>query len=231
MNPLDFMRGLGAGDWPTWLSFFSSTGALIAATAAAVYTGRTVTIERRRDDRLEQAAIRRQANLITAYPVTVHHRPEVGGLEEVTTHAADADPGILILNRSDLPIYNAQVTYPTNQRPGLIPPDNQRLVHVVRRAIGEDHPSPLSNDADLDHATLSGLLATLTDRSNPPDDRTRSALLKTWMSQGRCAITFTDATGRRWRRNIDGTLDLIDDLPTHTDAPRKRSPLTKRATR
>jgi len=227
MNPIDFMRGLDAGDWPTWLSFFTSTGALIAAAAATLFAGRTWRREQQRERERQLEAQAAQAVQVTVEPARTQGYVDLHLDTDGEAHERVDVPAIRIRNESGQLIYDVTILWPHSQAIAdaayagdFTNLDPRAATDLIRRNIigflrpGEttlpvtldtfDLPekflgidSPIVNDPDVQDALL-------IDDSWAP---VRTAVLKGWEFGGTPSIAFTDAAGRRWIRRRDGRLE------------------------
>jgi hypothetical protein len=123
------------GDLPTWVVALATTGALVAAFRAALYTKRLFQTELARDTRTEQRDLRAQAEFISAWIVT-QDQTIVGGF----ILSIDLQLRTALLNSSTQPIYNVKMTFSAGpvladltDSVDVLPP----LTEFVERALPE----------------------------------------------------------------------------------------------
>lgn len=217
MNPIDFMHGLQAGDWPTWLSFATSTGALVAAVIAAKFTGDTLRIERTRDDRLEHQRRSAQAAQVVALPARIPGPEDRTHPDRVYAEL----PAVLIRNASNLPIWDVMIEWPpetVGQGKQATPAQPHRglgpglgSLHAGRLMVppGDDVIVPLSYTAvAIAFTQNTGEIIDL----EALDFDELEALARRWSEEGRPAIAFTDAAQNRWQRDQYGGLQTEKPL-------------------
>lgn len=164
---------------PDWIGDVPTWLGVFFAAAAGIVAFRLLRVEARRDDRLEEDGRRWQASRVCAWYGTVLSQDEWPGGIAPSTRAVDF--GAWVSNASELPIFDVKVDFYAGR-------NHAGLQDNVRGSVAQNVVPPGQM-----------FLAT------------RDQLIK-WVSSPdmyEVALTFRDASGRTWRRDINGILDEI----------------------
>lgn len=187
------------GDVPTWVSAVAAIGALIFARKAyqtsadglgAAMEG--LQVERERDRQREEQEVRAQAALVAAVTAREHAWFEV----EPGEWRWDWFPAVEVINRSDLPVFGVEVLWPERSGMGTVRPGDSLRDRLPWQAVA-DVAEEIEGMAHLFEDSSDG---------EPPTMELQDAALSAWERYGVCEIAFSDAAGRRWRRDAAGKL-------------------------
>lgn len=187
------------GDVPTWVSSAAAIGALVFAVKAyrtsagslqAALEG--LQVERERDRQREEQEVRAQAALVAA----VTAREQVYFEVEPGDRRWDWFPAVEVINRSDLPVFGVEVLWPERSGVGTVRPGDSRTDRLPWQAVA-DVAEEIEGMAHLFEDWPGG---------EPPTVELQDAALSAWERYGSCEIAFSDAAGRRWRRDAAGKL-------------------------
>lgn len=184
---LEILHKANWGDVPTW-------GAMVFAVAAVIVGYRVYRIEHERDERTDADRRARaneerqaQAALVSAWPGST------------TFHAIPIDPypttawGAYIRNASQLPVYTVKIVFwyqhpqssEREERASIIRP----LVEPSTEPLFVTRPEELRKPSSTD------------ERGYP--------VFTEAINQFVVSLEFTDTAGRRWRRDVDGSLHQL----------------------
>lgn len=210
------------GDGPAWISSVSGLGALASAIVATTISWRTWCAEQERDREREEEARRSQANLVAAVPtsreITV---PVALPPDDLIGEHRRLLPAVAVINRSNLPIYDAEVCEPDGSDIGHVAPGTTSEPVTIPYTALKEPESGIGRGSHA-HAILHEGYSFTFDRTLDPDDLSilggpdpedTRLVLDEWARHGRPAIAFTDAAGRRWRRDSHGLLTQLTPHP------------------
>ena len=181
------------GDVPTWIAGIAAVAALVAAAMAAHQTKSLLVIEQARDDRVEQAEIRKQALQVSAW--ATGHAPEIE--PEGGPGICSPSVGALVFNGSPLPIYRVHIVVwwqNTEIKTGtidMLPPGKSWIADL----------DPYEFDQIVGNAHASAVVTGWTS-------------VREWEATAaqrlRVEVSFRDADNRSWTRDRDGVLSPRD---------------------
>lgn len=170
----------------SWICAIATLGALIAAVAAALIAKRLYVMERERDRRLSAEKLRREPSQVSCWTVSVY--------ADVTYDKATRRDGLVLSNGATTPVFTVEIA--SNNRLGISEPPVR--LHVVP-------PGEYFIERDLKTNYLW--------KFPQSTDYLKSEVVVPVMKQPKwvvTCITFNDASGTRWTRDVFGALSRLD---------------------
>lgn len=177
-----------------WIEAFATLAAFAAAIIAATYAAGAFRLETRRENRYTRAQRRAQAELVAAwYGIETMPAPASVGVRHM--------PGILLRNASPLPVTNVHI-----QASAVVTDANTGETHIhvaIEDKVGLLPPAsePIRHEA-RGRAELIAAKTVATDATHEVHIEV--------------AILFTDAGGRHWHRDENGSLQRLKQPPGRT---------------
>lgn len=184
------------GDFPSWVTAVATVLALLAASYAALRTGKIVTIELGRDRQREQDEERRQASQVAAWAAESVHDP-VGGNNVFSQYTTMSVSGFVV-NGSSQPIFNIRVLWFVKDENiyetalAVLPPGGAETWEMPDEVMARFD----DQTAEQGHKPLRGYL--------------EAQLLSSMAAEMlRLEVSFDDSHGRRWTRDRFGNLGKV----------------------
>jgi hypothetical protein len=190
------------GDYPTWIAAIGSFALVLSAVWAALMAKRLYKVEVVRDQVSRDREIRSQAAFIWGWVLADPLQVPSNSTEHLYIPSVEA----VVYNRSELPIYNVNITWRlVNQFPNI---DGLMMLDVALRTGSADLIYPNSEyhfrvPEKLIYYPNSPTITDLTPQTqySAQIESQRSA------SQFRIVIGFTDSAGVKWTRDEFGNLE------------------------
>lgn len=171
------LGGVAWGDVPSWLSALATAAALVAAVKAWRAAAAVVMIERQRDADRADTEQRQQADRVATWPSLV--------LSDPSDPRSPPRWGVAVRNASGLPIYQVHIEHePITRHAGAL----AVIFEVVPPGTFLLSERRLYRLSRADRLLRVGVDEALPDRGY------------------QVALTFTDAAGRTWHRDVRGAL-------------------------
>lgn len=173
-------------DWPAWIEAGATVAAVGAAIVAGFYAARAFGLERQRESRWEDGQRSAQASLVAAWPDGDPWVHEAGREFRIYGGAA------LMRNASPLPVSNLRIEFWLVNMHDELPPTHLATTHLSYLPPREE---PVRIEVTLGRPPKNGIVV---------GEETSFSL------QLALEVTFRDAAGVTWRRDLTGRLTTVE---------------------